>query len=218
MSSILSEDIKLLEDDTLVAFFKYRTYMSTISILPNILMGLLQQQNIKREIANKISFGTSFNYAINKISNQFSHALMLSLGIRTQLDNPRLGLGISINNIGKILDDTHGMNEYIPTSINTSTFYSPQNFPGVLLLDISKFHNTNSIQIRLGLEITIKDYIYLRFGNSNNALDLSDSYSSYFPGLSGGVGVQSKKWDIDIGFFNLESAGIVTGLSLIYKK
>jgi hypothetical protein len=39
-----------------ICVFKYRTYMSTVSILPNILMGLLQQQNIKREIANKISF------------------------------------------------------------------------------------------------------------------------------------------------------------------
>ena len=174
--------------------------------------------SIKTQLVNTISFGASFNYAINKISNQFSHALLLSLGIRTQLDNPRLGLGISINNLGKILDDIHSINESLPTSINTSTFYSPQNFPGVLLLDISKFHNTDSIQIRLGLEITIKDYIYLRLGNSNNALDLSDSYSSYFPGISGGIGIQSQKWDIDIGFFNLESAGIVTGLSLVYKK
>lgn len=39
-----------------ICVFKYRTYMSTVSILPNLLMGLLQQQNIKREIANKISF------------------------------------------------------------------------------------------------------------------------------------------------------------------
>ena len=39
-----------------ICVFKYRTYMSTVSILPNLLMGLLQQQNIKRKIANKISF------------------------------------------------------------------------------------------------------------------------------------------------------------------
>ena len=39
-----------------ICVFKYRTYMSTVSILPNLLMGLLQQQNIKREIANKITF------------------------------------------------------------------------------------------------------------------------------------------------------------------
>lgn len=39
-----------------ICSFEYRTYMSTVSILPNLLLGLLQQQNIKREIADKISF------------------------------------------------------------------------------------------------------------------------------------------------------------------
>tara|TARA_B100000963_G_scaffold360371_1_gene390983 strand:- start:16756 stop:17616 length:861 start_codon:yes stop_codon:yes gene_type:complete len=39
-----------------ICVFKYRTYMSTISILPKLLLGLLQQQNIKRVIADKINF------------------------------------------------------------------------------------------------------------------------------------------------------------------
>ena len=173
---------------------------------------------LKTHFANLISIGCSFNYAINKISNQFSHALMTSFGIRTQLDNPRFGLGVSMNNIGKILDHAYRMNENIPTSLSFSTFYSPKNFPGFLLLDIIQSNNIDTTQIRLGLEIQINNYILLRFGNSNSAFNLSDSYSSYFAGLSGGFGIQSNKWDIDIGFFNLESAGIVTGLSLTYKK
>ena len=173
---------------------------------------------IKTQVLNKFSIGTSFNYAINKISNQFSHALLMSLGARTQLENPRLGFGISINNIGKIMDVLYHINEDIPASLNLSTFYSPQYFPGILLLDISKFYNASGLQIRTGIEITINDYLLLRFGNSSNSFNLSDPYSSYFPGLSSGIGIKSKKWDIDIGFFNLETAGIVTGLSLLYKK
>lgn len=39
-----------------ICVFEYRTYMSTLTILPSLLMGLLQQQNIKREIAEKIKF------------------------------------------------------------------------------------------------------------------------------------------------------------------
>jgi len=39
-----------------ICVFKYRTYMSTVSILPKLLLGLLQQQNIKRVIADKINF------------------------------------------------------------------------------------------------------------------------------------------------------------------
>jgi len=37
-----------------ICIFKYRTYMSTLSTLPQILMSYLQKQNIKREIAKKL--------------------------------------------------------------------------------------------------------------------------------------------------------------------
>ena len=39
-----------------ICVFKYRTYMSTVSILPKLMLSLLQQQNIKRVVANKINF------------------------------------------------------------------------------------------------------------------------------------------------------------------
>ena len=48
-----------------ICAFKYRTYMSTVSILPKIMLGLLQQQNIKRVIANKINFE-----GVNAITNE----------------------------------------------------------------------------------------------------------------------------------------------------
>lgn len=38
-----------------ICVFKYHTYMSFISVLPEVIMSLLQKQNIKREIANKIN-------------------------------------------------------------------------------------------------------------------------------------------------------------------
>ena len=38
--------------------FRYRTYMNTLAILPQLIMGFLQQQNIKRETVAKISTNT----------------------------------------------------------------------------------------------------------------------------------------------------------------
>ena len=37
-----------------IAIFQYRTYMNTIAILPEIAMSLLQKQNVKREIVEKV--------------------------------------------------------------------------------------------------------------------------------------------------------------------
>jgi hypothetical protein len=42
------------EELSSLCVFKYKTYMSTLSILPQILMSYLQKQNIKREIAKKL--------------------------------------------------------------------------------------------------------------------------------------------------------------------
>lgn len=41
-------------NDANVAIFKYRTYMNTVSIIPNLFISFLQQSNIKREITNTV--------------------------------------------------------------------------------------------------------------------------------------------------------------------
>ena len=42
------------EELSSICVFKYRTYLSTLSIVPHILMSYLQKQNIKREIVKKL--------------------------------------------------------------------------------------------------------------------------------------------------------------------
>jgi hypothetical protein len=46
--------LKLSKDASIVSF-KYRTYMNTIAIIPNLAMNILQLQNIKRNNAKKIN-------------------------------------------------------------------------------------------------------------------------------------------------------------------
>ena len=41
-------------NDTSISSFKYRTYMNTIAVMPNLLMYALQNQNVERQIAKKI--------------------------------------------------------------------------------------------------------------------------------------------------------------------
>ena len=45
--------IKFTDSNTSICSFKYRTYMNTIAITPQICMSFLQQQNTKREIVKK---------------------------------------------------------------------------------------------------------------------------------------------------------------------
>jgi hypothetical protein len=45
--------------DTVVASFKYRTYMNNVAILPRLALSFLQRNNIKRRIANEVSEGSA---------------------------------------------------------------------------------------------------------------------------------------------------------------
>ena len=95
------------------------------------------------------------------------------------MNNPYLGLGLSMNNIGKIIKNFHDSTEYLPTSITLSTFYQPKYFPGILLIDFYNNINIDKTEIRLGLELQFRDDISLRFGNSSNSLALSNRPSSW---------------------------------------
>jgi len=55
------------EELSSICVFKYRTYMSTLSTLPQILMSYLQKQNVKREIAKKLDIIEQI-VPLNKIS------------------------------------------------------------------------------------------------------------------------------------------------------
>ena len=57
------------EELSSICVFKYRTYMSTMSTLPQILMSYLQKQNIKREIAKKLDIIEQI-VPLNKISKK----------------------------------------------------------------------------------------------------------------------------------------------------
>ena len=54
--------IKFINSDTSISCFRYRTYMNNIAILPYIGLHALQIQNVKRNVAKKVS--------INELNNQ----------------------------------------------------------------------------------------------------------------------------------------------------
>ena len=66
---------------------------------------------------------------------------------------------MSVNNIGKIIKNFSDYEESLPSSINISTFYKPEYFPGFICLDIYKLNNIDKFQIRSGLELNINNYL-----------------------------------------------------------
>ena len=64
--------IKFISSDTSICNFKYKTYMNTIAILPQLIMKFLQQQNIKRNIVKikEFDFSTDISNFPNNITDE----------------------------------------------------------------------------------------------------------------------------------------------------
>jgi hypothetical protein len=54
--------IKFINSDTSISCFRYRTYMNNVAVLPYIGLHALQIQNVKRNVAKKVS--------INELNNE----------------------------------------------------------------------------------------------------------------------------------------------------
>jgi hypothetical protein len=63
--------IKFSENSS-ISCFQYKTYMNMISILPQLFMKILQNQNVKREIVKKVNFESLIQESKNKL-NTINH-------------------------------------------------------------------------------------------------------------------------------------------------
>lgn len=120
--------IKFMEHDTSVCSFKYRTYMSTISILPRLCMKVLQNHNVKRDTIKKRTFihvpgetvftsdASSNNYVI---SNTYNNTMSKPADI---MYNSNDGMIIMTNNTNNANNGipTYG-DQLLPTSMRSST-------------------------------------------------------------------------------------------------
>jgi hypothetical protein len=61
--------IKFINSDTSISCFRYRTYMNNIAILPYIGLHALQIQNVKRNVAKKVSINELNNEIIQPENN-----------------------------------------------------------------------------------------------------------------------------------------------------
>ena len=62
-----------------ICSFKYRTYMNFVSILPEIFVNILQQQNVKRQLVKKkmdINYGTGIGTSIGSGSTSKENTIL----------------------------------------------------------------------------------------------------------------------------------------------
>ena len=192
---------------------------SETQLSSNVFEGLIEI-GLKNEFKKITSVGFSFGYVFSSISNYTSHIIFSKIGLRSRLYNKKLGIGLSIENIGYVIKPYTEIMESIPTLFRASSYYEPKYIPLIINIDLIKNLTYNKIYLNGGLEFKFNRHLFFRCGIRNIRSDFitKDFKKDIFAGLSGGLGFQLLDKKLDIGFMNMGAAGVIIGLSIQNKK
>jgi len=181
---------------------------------------ILLESGFKKEYKNITSIGISSGYLLSSISGYQSHLIFSNIGIRSRLLRKRLGIGLSLENIGFLLKSYTDVKESIPALFRTALYYEPRYIPLIINGDIvTYFDEGSSFSFSGGIELKPDNRLTLRLGNSShrNGYLTGDFSSDVIAGFSGGVGFRFTNITLDVGFMNLGSIGFIIGFSLLKK-
>ena len=178
---------------------------------------ILLEAGYKKELKNITSVGISGGYLFSSIAGYQSQILFSNFGIRSRLLRKRLGVGLSIENIGFLLKSYTDVKEPIPMLFRMSLYYEPQYIPLIISGDLIKKLDDDTYSFAGGLEFKPQSRLTIRLGSSSYRSGYITDYflSDVLAGLSGGVGFHFTKMTLDVGFMNMGPAGFVMGFSLI---
>ena len=180
---------------------------------------ILLEAGYKTELKNITSVGISTGYLFSSIAGFHSQLLFSNIGIRSRLFRKRLGIGLSMENIGFLLKSYAEVKEAIPSLFRTALYYKPRYISLIISGDIIKKLDDDIYYFTGGLEFKPQSRLTIRLGNSSHRSGyIADDFSSdVIAGFSGGIGFQFTNMTLDLGFLNLGPAGFVMGFSLLKK-
>ncbi|HIM53769.1 MAG TPA: hypothetical protein EYI88_04205 [Candidatus Marinimicrobia bacterium] len=181
---------------------------------------ILLESGFKKEYKNITSIGISGGYLFSSIAGYQSQIIFSNFGIRSRLLRKRLGVGLSLENIGFLLKSYTDIKEPIPALFRTALYYKPRYIPLIINGDmVTYLGDGDSFYFSGGIELKPNDSFTLRLGSSSHRSGyLTDDFSSdVIAGFSGGAGFRFINMTLDVGFMNLGPAGFVVGFSLLKK-
>ena len=203
-----------------ISFMSYGAIIDGETEKKSYAYDILLESGVKKEIKNLTSFGLSAGYLFSSISGYKSQLLYSNIGIRSRMLRKRLGVGLSLENIGFLLKPYTDVKEPIPALFRTALYYEPQHIPLIINGDFVTFIEDDKLfHFSIGIEFKPHNRLTLRLGSSNHRKGYmtNDFSSDVIAGFSGGAGFRFTNMTLDVGFMNLGPAGFVMGFSLMKK-
>jgi len=205
---------------TKISILNYGTIIDSKTEDKSYAFDILVESGFKKEYKNITSVGISGGYLFSSIAGYQSQLLITNFGMRSRLLRKRLGVGLSIENIGFLLKSFTAVKEHIPALFRTAIYYEPRYIPLIISGDmVTYLDDGESFYFSGGIELNPDSRLTLRLGSSSHRKGyLTDDFSSdVFAGFSGGAGFRFTNMTLDVGFMNLGPAGFIVGFSLLKK-
>ena len=164
---------------------------------------------LKGHIFQMISIGASLSYTLSKIEKSMSQSLLLSIGVRTEIAENKIGGGLVVRNLGFQFDHYGDSKEKIPYQFQFSGLMKPKHLPALIFSDIIIEENIENYSLITGMEFYPRDGLIIRLSDSvlfQNGFELTS--------IAFGIQLNLKKFNIDLASRNLISAGFVNGVTL----
>jgi len=186
---------------------------------------LCVQLGYGREL-EQYSFGTlrggiGLKYIFSNIAEFSSSGLAIDAGLLLDVPDEKLQVGISILNLGRQISTYDGLSEALPLDVRIGATTQLEGLPLILSIGfINLADKTNKITDKLkfftlGGEFLLSAEVRLRIGYNNKLRqDLSVGSTLGFSGISGGLGLELKKFKFDYAFSSLGVIGIQHQLSI----
>jgi len=203
-----------------ISFMSYGAIIDGETEKKSYAYDILLESGVKKEIKYLTSFGFSVGYLFSSIAGYKSQLLYSNIGARSRMLRKKLGIGLSLENIGFLLKPYTDVKEPTPALFRTALYYEPIYIPLIINGDFVTFiEDDKPFYFSVGIEFKPHNRFTLRLGSSNHRRGYmtNDFSSDVIAGFSGGAGFRFTNMTLDVGFMNLGPAGFVMGFSLMKK-
>ena len=126
-----------------------------------------------------------------------------------------MGIGISTENLGKIITSYSDLTESFDKQIRYALYYRPLHLPATISIDYLLSDALTPLFIAaLEFELSSKTLIWISSNSEKNSLTWGSIFDTLTSGIACGVKLPIRSFTIDAGFQNLGSAGIVCGFGI----
>lgn len=177
--------------------------------------GLVLSVGYSREVARNFSLGASGKFIRFHIDEFTETALALDAGVIFSIPDKAFNIGASVRNLGATTSAFIDTKDDLPSSLEFGVSKGLEHLPVMISGALVKYQE-ESLEFRLGGEITLTEQLFARLGYNSVGQDQKvDTNKDKFAGVSFGLGFKVNTFNIDYSLTSFGEVGSLNRVTLV---